>query len=79
VYKNGVNIYLLYSTEDYCRGNWVQSVCGTVLCGNLKDLYGVNVRLNIVLLSHNRQERVSWRLEEEEGLCFIPKSVPPKK
>jgi hypothetical protein len=68
-------------TEDYCRRIWVQNECGTVLHGNLKDVYGVNVKLNIVLLSHNRQEPVSWRIEriEEEGFCFIPTSTPPKE
>jgi hypothetical protein len=58
--------------EDYCRGNWVQNVHGTLLCGSLKDVYGVNVSLNIVLLSHNGQEPVSWRREEEEGYLFYP-------
>jgi hypothetical protein len=73
-----VNIYLVNGTEDYCRGNWVQNAYGTVLCGSLRDVHGVNVRLNRVLLSHNRQVLVSWRIEEEEeeeGVCFIPTAV----
>ena len=77
--KMGVNICLVNGTEDYWRGNWAQNIRGTVLRGNLKDVYGVNVRLKIVLLSHNRQEPVSWRVEEEEkGFCFIPTSVKKK-
>jgi hypothetical protein len=79
VYKNGVNIYLVNGTEDYCRGKWAQNARGTVLRGNLKDVYGVNVRLNVVLLGHSRQEPVSWRIEEEEGFCFIPTSIKKKK
>ena len=81
----GLNIYLVNGTEDYCRGNWVQNAYGTVLCGSLKDVYGVNVRLNVVLLSPNRQELLSGRIEEEEeeeeeeGFCFIPTAVQKKK
>jgi hypothetical protein len=64
VSEKGVNIYLVNGTLDYCRGKWIKNARGTLLPGNLKDVYEVNRSLNIVLLSHNTEESVSWRIKD---------------
>jgi len=76
VYKNGVNIYLVKGKKKIMAEETGYNACGTVLHGNLKDVFGTQVTSIIVLLSHNSQGPVSWRIEEEV-FCFIPTAVPP--